>query len=96
MAGAYLNCVDVRDSLASPLYALDDESASLPTLLIQVGIRELLLGDSRRFATRAKASGAHVDYVERLQVVYLRTRRSVFVLDLRRRGPSGWTGVQLS
>jgi acetyl esterase/lipase len=67
MAGAYLNCVDVRDSLASPLYALDDESASLPTLLIQVGTRELLLGDSRRFATRAKASGAHVDYVERLQ-----------------------------
>jgi epsilon-lactone hydrolase len=71
MAGAYLNGGDARDALASPLYASDDELAALPTLLIQVGTRESLLDDSRRFVTRAKASGAHVDYVEHRDVIHM-------------------------
>jgi monoterpene epsilon-lactone hydrolase len=71
MAGAYLNGADARDPLASPLYASDDELAALPPLLIQVGTRESLLDDSRRFVIRAKASGADVEYVEYPGVVHM-------------------------
>jgi epsilon-lactone hydrolase len=73
MAGAYLNGVDVRDTLASPLYASDDELAALPPLLIQVGTRESLLDDSRRFVTRARASGALIEYIEYPGVIHMWT-----------------------
>ena len=71
MADAYLDGGDVRDLLASPAYASDDELAALPPLLIQVGTRESLLDDSRRFVTRAKASGALVDYIEHSDVIHM-------------------------
>jgi|SRR5277367_4620157 len=71
MANAYLSGGDARNPLASPLYASDDEIAVLPTLLIQVGTRESLLDDSRRFVTRAKASGADVEYIEYPGVVHM-------------------------
>jgi monoterpene epsilon-lactone hydrolase len=71
MAGAYLNGHDSRNPLASPLYASDAELAYLPTLLIQVGTRESLLDDSRRFVTRAKASGVVVEYTEYLGVIHM-------------------------
>jgi epsilon-lactone hydrolase len=71
MAGAYLNGGDPREPLASPLYASDDELASLPPLLVQVGTRESLLDDSRRFVIRAKAGGARVDYVEHPDVIHM-------------------------
>lgn len=71
MADAYLDGGDVRVPLASPAYASDDELAALPPLLIQVGTRESLLDDSRRFVTRAKASGALVDYIEHSDVIHM-------------------------
>jgi monoterpene epsilon-lactone hydrolase len=71
MADAYLNGGDARDPLASPLYASDDELAALPPLLIQVGTRESLLDDSRRFVARATASGADVEYTEYPGVVHM-------------------------
>jgi len=43
----------------------------LPKLLVQVGTRESLLDDSRRFVTRAKASGACVEYIEHSDVIHM-------------------------
>lgn len=71
MADTYLSGADARDPLASPLYASDDEIAALPTLLIQVGTRESLLDDSRRFVALAKASAADVEYVEYDGVIHM-------------------------
>jgi epsilon-lactone hydrolase len=71
MADAYLDGSDARDPLASPLYAPDDELAALPPLLIQVGTRESLLDDSRRFVTRAKGSGALIEYIEYPGVIHM-------------------------
>jgi monoterpene epsilon-lactone hydrolase len=71
IAGAYLNGADARDALASPLYASDEALAALPSLLIQVGTRESLLDDSRRFATRAKECGTDVEYIEYPGVVHM-------------------------
>jgi monoterpene epsilon-lactone hydrolase len=71
MADTYLNGADARDPLASPLYASDDELAALPPLLIQVGTRESLLDDSRRFVTRAKTIAADVEYVEYDGVIHM-------------------------
>ncbi len=48
---------DALDPLISPLYA---DLAGLPPLLIQAGSAEMLLDDSRRFATRARAAGVDV------------------------------------
>jgi acetyl esterase/lipase len=73
MAEAYLHGDDPRDALASPLYASTDELTSLPTLLIQVGTRESLLDDSRRFVARATASGADVEYIEYPGVIHMWT-----------------------
>jgi acetyl esterase/lipase len=71
MAAAYLRGADARESLASPLYASNDELAALPPLLIQVGTRESLLDDSRRFVARAMASGADVEYIEYPGVIHM-------------------------
>jgi len=71
MAGVYLDGADPRDQLASPLCARDDELASLPLLLVQVGTREALLDDSRRFVARATAAGVRVTYIEHPDVVHM-------------------------
>ena len=71
MADVYLAGADPRHPLASPLYTPDDELASLPKLLIQVGTRESLLDDSRRFLARATAAGADVTYIEHTDVVHM-------------------------
>ncbi len=47
----------LRDPLAAPLHG---ELEGLPSLLIQVGTREILLSDSTRFADKAKAAGVDV------------------------------------
>ncbi|MCA8929262.1 MAG: alpha/beta hydrolase [Alphaproteobacteria bacterium] len=48
---------DPRHPLASPIHA---DLRGLPPLLIQVGLAETLLDDSRRLATRARAAGVEV------------------------------------
>ena len=53
----YLAGADVRNPLASPLYA---ELAGLPPLMIHAGSYEILLDDSRRLAERARAAGVDV------------------------------------
>ena len=60
MAAAYLADADPKTPLASPLYADPKALAQLPPVLIQVGGREALLDDSRRFAAAANAAGAKV------------------------------------
>ena len=50
----YLGSGDPRNPLASPLYA---DLAGLPPLLIHVGADEVLLNDSTRLASRARAAG---------------------------------------
>jgi acetyl esterase/lipase len=48
---------DRKASLVSPLYA---DLRHLPPLLIQVGVSEVLLDDSRRLAERAGSYGVNV------------------------------------
>jgi len=71
MADVYLGGADPRHPLASPLYANDDELAALPPLLVQVGTRESLLDDSRRFVARASEAGTRVTYIEHSDVVHM-------------------------
>lgn len=52
MAGTYLNGLDAKDPLVSPIYG---DLRGLPPLMIQVGMREVLLDDSRKLAVRARA-----------------------------------------
>lgn len=59
MAGYYLNGVDVKTPLASPLFG---DLKGLPPLLIQVGTAETLLDDSSRLADAARAAGVSVQY----------------------------------
>lgn len=55
MARAYLgDSADPRDPLASPLFA---DLTALPPVLLQVGDREVVLDDSRKFTDRARAAG---------------------------------------
>jgi epsilon-lactone hydrolase len=56
-ARLYLDDVDPKNPLASPLYA---DLSGMPPLLIQVGDHELLLSDSTRLAERARAAGVEV------------------------------------
>lgn len=56
-ASMYATDHDAHDPLISPLYA---DLTGLPPLLIQAGSAEMLLDDSRRFATRALAAGVDV------------------------------------
>ena len=53
-AAQYLAGVDPKDGRASPLYRVPKE---LPPIYIQVGENEILLDDSRRYATLAAARG---------------------------------------
>ena len=57
LATAYLNGVDPRTPLASPLYA---DLRGLPRMLIQVGSAETLLDDSVRLAGVAGATDVQV------------------------------------
>ena len=71
MARLYLGTADPRDPLASPLYATTSELEGLPPLLVQVGTREALLDDSRRFVGHASVSSAMVRHVEHDDVVHM-------------------------
>jgi acetyl esterase/lipase len=71
MASVYLGGASAEDPLASPLYASDHALGSLPPLLVQVGTREALLDDSRRFAAKARSAGADVRLIEHEGVVHM-------------------------
>jgi acetyl esterase/lipase len=64
----YLNGADPRHPLAAPLHA---DLAGLPPLLIQVGTREVLLDDSRRLATKARAAGCDVTLEEFPEMIHV-------------------------
>jgi len=68
MAAAYLHGADATTPLASPLYA---DLTGLPPMLIQVGTREALLDDARRFATLAVTAGVDVTYIEHADVIHM-------------------------
>jgi len=57
-AALYTDGGDLRNPLASPLYA---DLKGLPPLLIHVGANETLLDDSTRLAERARAAGVQVE-----------------------------------
>jgi monoterpene epsilon-lactone hydrolase len=57
MADAYLNRVDAKTPLASPVFA---DLRSLPPLLILVGDHEVLLDDSKALAAKAHDAGVDV------------------------------------
>lgn len=57
-AAAYAGSEAADHPLLSPLFA---DLAGLPPTLVQVGNREVLLGDSTRFARRARAAGVRLD-----------------------------------
>ncbi|MBC8640355.1 alpha/beta hydrolase [Caballeronia sp. EK] len=58
VAAQYLGSADARNPYASPVFG---EFEGLSPLLIQVGDTELLLDDSTRIATKARAAGVHVE-----------------------------------
>jgi acetyl esterase/lipase len=59
MAAHYLQGKNVREPLASPLYA---DLAGLPPLLVHVGTSETLFDDSTRLTAKAKAAGVDVTF----------------------------------
>jgi epsilon-lactone hydrolase len=68
MAKAYLGDTDPRTPLASPLYG---DLRGLPPLQIQVGTRESLLDDARRFVTKATGAGVEASLVEHPEVIHM-------------------------
>jgi acetyl esterase/lipase len=58
VAGVYLAGADPRHPHASPLHG---QFEGLPPMLLQVGTRDLLLDDSRRLESAARAAGVDVD-----------------------------------
>jgi monoterpene epsilon-lactone hydrolase len=68
MADTYLAGADPAHAYASPLYA---DLAGLPPLHVQVGTREALLDDSRRFVARAREQGLDVTYLEHPEVAHM-------------------------
>jgi acetyl esterase/lipase len=58
MSGAYLDGVDPRTELASPLFAADFEA--LPPVRIEVGEYEVLIDDATGLADRMRESGVPV------------------------------------
>lgn len=67
LAHDYLAGASPEEPYASPLYG---DLAGLPPLHIQVGTRESLLDDSRRFAGRARQAGCDVTLIEYQDVVH--------------------------
>ena len=59
MARQYLDGVEPRTALASPLFG---ELSGLPPMLIQVGTAESMFDDSQRFADRAYAAGVEIEF----------------------------------
>jgi epsilon-lactone hydrolase len=68
MASLYLGDTAPTAPLASPLYG---ELAGLPPLLLQVGTREALLDDARRFAAKAREAGVDVGLIEHADVIHM-------------------------
>lgn len=68
MAEVYLAGADPRNPLASPLYG---DLKGLPPLHIQVGGRESLLDDARRFEVAAREAGVSVEYIEHPGVIHM-------------------------
>ncbi|MEO7735917.1 MAG: alpha/beta hydrolase [Kofleriaceae bacterium] len=58
LAGNVLGSMDRRDPLASPLHA---DLAGLPSMYLQAGEDETLVGESRMFAERARSAGVAVE-----------------------------------
>jgi acetyl esterase/lipase len=58
MSGAYLDGVDPRTELASPLFAAD--FGDLPPVCIEVGEYEVLIDDATGLADRMRESGVNV------------------------------------
>lgn len=59
MAGLYLNGVDPKEPLASPVFS---DLEGLPPILIQVGKSETMFGDAEAFANKARHCGVQVDF----------------------------------
>ena len=59
MARQYLDGVEPRTALASPLFG---ELSGLPPMLIQVGTAESMFDDSQRFADRAYVAGVEIEF----------------------------------
>ncbi len=59
MAGLYLNGVDPKNPLASPVYS---DLEGLPPILVQVGKSETMLGDAEAYANKARHCGVQVDF----------------------------------
>jgi acetyl esterase/lipase len=68
MARTYLAGRDPADPCASPLYG---DLAGLPPLHVQVGTREALLDDSRRFVARARDAGVEATLLEHPGVAHM-------------------------
>jgi len=68
VAAQYLGSADARNPYASPVFG---EFEGLPPLLIQVGDTELLLDDSTRIATKARAAGVRVELEIRRNVPHI-------------------------
>jgi epsilon-lactone hydrolase len=59
---------NLTDPLVSPLFG---DLHGLPRLLILVGTREVLLDDSRRFESKARAAGVDVTYFEGEDLIHV-------------------------
>ena len=68
MAKAYLGDADPLTPLASPLYG---DLRGLPPVQVQVGTRESLLDDARRFVTKATGDGVEASLVEHPEVIHM-------------------------
>lgn len=68
LGGQYLNGVDARNPLASPVFA---DMTGLPPLLIHVGGREILYDDAVTVAARARAAGVEVQLVDEPELFHV-------------------------
>jgi epsilon-lactone hydrolase len=59
MAGLYLNGVDPKDPLASPVFS---DLEGLPPLLVQVGKSETMYGDALAYVNKARQQGVQVEF----------------------------------
>lgn len=68
LAGKYLNGVDARNPLASPVFA---DLTGLPPLLIHVGGREILYDDSITLAANARKANVPVALVDEAELFHV-------------------------